>query len=79
MSRLQDPQTRGWDVRNDFHWGWGAAGDGSREKRESQGRGEERKTQLALKQHDSPKSSHRENDRSWSADYFIKLVCKRFL
>lgn len=49
-------------------------------KGKGQGRGEERKTQLALKQQILPKALLvRENDKSWSADYFIKLVCKRFL
>lgn len=47
MSRLfRDPQRRGI-----LPLGGGKVGDGSREKWESQGRGEERKTQLALKQH----------------------------
>lgn len=44
------------------------------------GRGDESETQLALNSTILPKALIvRENDKSWSADYFIKLVCKRFL
>lgn len=56
-------------------WGWQQGETGKL------GKGRRKKNTIGLKiARILPKALVvRENDKSWSADYFIKLVCKRFL